>query len=152
MKFLCDQMLGSLAKWLRIFGFDTFYANADITDNELLDLAKQESRVLLSRDKIIVTRAGKKSIKSVYVESTNLDEQLKMISKLFAINTHEVLSRCIICNSLLMLLKKVDVHQNVPKKIYNSQDTFWYCQNCNKYYWMGTHYDAMIEKVKKFIK
>ena len=41
MKFLCDQMLGTLAKWLRLLGFDTFYASSDISDDELLKLAKE---------------------------------------------------------------------------------------------------------------
>ena len=51
MKFLCDQMLGTLAKWLRIYGFDTFYANRDISDSELLDISKKENRILITRDK-----------------------------------------------------------------------------------------------------
>jgi uncharacterized protein with PIN domain len=38
MKLLCDQMLGTLAKWLRIMGFDTFYANAETSDEDLLKI------------------------------------------------------------------------------------------------------------------
>ena len=43
MKFLCDQMLGTLAKWLRIYGFDTFYANSETGDDELLRIAKKRT-------------------------------------------------------------------------------------------------------------
>ena len=50
MKFLCDQMLGSLAKWLRILGFDTFYARRDLQDEDVLNIAKKENRVLITRD------------------------------------------------------------------------------------------------------
>ena len=42
MKFLCDEMLGTLAKWLRIYGFDTFYANNEMNDDELIETAKKE--------------------------------------------------------------------------------------------------------------
>jgi len=54
MKFLCDQMLGTLAKWLRIYGFDTFYANYKISDEELIKISKDEKRVLISRDKELI--------------------------------------------------------------------------------------------------
>ena len=49
MKFLCDQMLGSLAKQMRIFGFDTYYANGDIQDSELIEIAKKQKRILTTR-------------------------------------------------------------------------------------------------------
>ena len=51
MKFLCDRMLGTLAKWLRIIGFDTSFADANIEDEKLLRLAKDEERILITRDK-----------------------------------------------------------------------------------------------------
>ena len=43
MKFLCDRMLGTLAKWLRIYGFDTFYANSETDDAKLLEISKNTS-------------------------------------------------------------------------------------------------------------
>ncbi len=50
MKFLADNMLGSLARWLRFLGFDTAYPDV-LTDKDLKELARQENRVLLTRDK-----------------------------------------------------------------------------------------------------
>ena len=56
MKFLCDQMLGTLAKWLRLLGFDTFYANDEIKDDILLLIAKKENRAIITRDKELIFR------------------------------------------------------------------------------------------------
>ena len=69
MKFLCDQMLGTLATWLRLFGFDTFYANAEMDDDELLKIAEKENRVLITRDKELIIRAKKKNIKVIESKS-----------------------------------------------------------------------------------
>ena len=49
MKFLCDQMLGTLARWFRLFGFDTFYANSEISDDEVLKIAETENRILITQ-------------------------------------------------------------------------------------------------------
>ncbi len=81
MKFLCDQMLGTLAKWLRLFGFDTFYANAEMDDEELLRVADEENRILITRDKQLIVRAIKKNLQIVEMTLTDIDEQLKRVLK-----------------------------------------------------------------------
>jgi uncharacterized protein with PIN domain len=43
-------MLGRLARWLRVLGFDTFY-DAAIADPDLVAIAAREQRVLLTRDR-----------------------------------------------------------------------------------------------------
>ena len=48
MKLLCDQMFGTLAKWLRLLGYDTFYASNTITDDELLRIAAKDHRLLIT--------------------------------------------------------------------------------------------------------
>src|SRR5215207_8725140 len=48
--FLADAMLGRLARWLRVMGFDTAYDPA-LTDPALVALARRDGRVLLTRDR-----------------------------------------------------------------------------------------------------
>ncbi len=50
MKLLCDHMLGSLARWLRLMGYDTAYPEPG-PDRDLIDRARKEGRILLTRDK-----------------------------------------------------------------------------------------------------
>jgi len=69
-------MLGTLAKWLRIYGFDTFYAGSEADDNEILRIAKKENRTLITRDIELVYRAKRENVKVIEIKSTDLDEQL----------------------------------------------------------------------------
>ena len=78
-KILCDQMLGTLAKWLRILGFDTFYPDYELSDIEILDIAKKEKRIIISRDKELIIRAKKNKIKNFEMKLTNLDSQLNLV-------------------------------------------------------------------------
>ena len=152
MKFLCDQMLGTLAKWLRLFGFDTFYANAEISDNELLDIAKKEDRIFISRDKQLIMRGRKKNLQVVKTTTTDLDEQLRQVLKNVKIDEKTVLSRCSLCNTILDDIKKSDVKDKVPKRIFENNEKFWFCSKCDKTYWMGTHYDKIMLKIDEIKK
>ena len=152
MKFLCDQMLGTLAKWLRLFGFDTFYANAEISDYELLDIAKKEGRIIVSRDKQLITRGRKKNLQVIKTTSTDLDEQLRQVLKNAKIDETAVLSRCSLCNTVIDEIKKTSVKDKVPTRIFESNEKFWLCPKCNKIYWSGTHYDKIMMKINEIKK
>ena len=67
MKFVADGMLGKLARWLRMMGHDVIYS-VEFNDSELLELAKKEERVLLTRDLELYKRAIGKGIDAYYVE------------------------------------------------------------------------------------
>ena len=150
MKFLCDQMLGSLAKWLRLFGFDTFYATAEMDDDELIRVAKKEDRVVITRDKELMSKMKKQKLPIIELNITDVDEQLKIVLKDVSIDQKIVLSRCSVCNTILNEITKKDVKGKVPERVFENNDKFWFCSNCNKIYWMGTHYDKIINKIKKF--
>jgi hypothetical protein len=152
MKLLCDQMLGSLAKWLRILGFDTFYANAEITDEKLLHIAKSENRTIISRDKELILRGEKQKLNVIEIKTTNLDEQLNQVLKYVDIDEKLALSRCTICNTLLEDIEKSKVEGKVPRKVFANNEKFWFCKNCNKFYWIGSHYDNILDKINKRYK
>jgi uncharacterized protein with PIN domain len=149
MKFLCDQMLGKLSRWLRFFGFDTLYIKGDVDDDELLRIAEKEERVILTRDKQLIIRVIKRKLDFIKINSINLDDQLKSVFKIIKFNENIILSRCSICNSILIKIDKKDVKNRVPFNIYNRMNDFFYCEYCNKIYWMGTHYDKIINKIFK---
>ncbi|HDO19185.1 MAG TPA: hypothetical protein ENG74_00490 [Thermoplasmatales archaeon] len=149
MRFLCDQMLGTLAKWLRLLGFDVYFANRVERDDELLEIAKKENRIILSRDKQLVKRARKRGIEAIDVEDRDLDEQLRKVTSLFPIDEESVLSRCSVCNEILVEIDKKDVEGKIPKKIFESHEEFWYCKRCKKIYWKGSHWDKISEKIDK---
>ena len=152
MKLLCDQMLGSLAKWLRLLGFDTFYANAEIMDDELLDIARRDHRILITRDKELIQRAKKKNVEVIEITSIDLDQQLQRVLQHFQIKDSTILSRCTLCNSLLKEVEKNDIIGKIPEKVLEQHDRYWVCSTCNKIYWSGSHYQNIIEKIKNITK
>jgi uncharacterized protein with PIN domain len=147
MKFLCDQMLGSLSNWLRFFGFDTVYIKNEIDDDALLNIAEKEGRVILTRDKELIIRANKKKLNVIDINTIDLDDQLRNVLRNIEIDKKIILSRCSICNSLLKKINKKEVKNRIPSKIYNSKDDYFYCEKCDKIYWMGSHYDKIIKKI-----
>jgi uncharacterized protein with PIN domain len=152
MKVLCDQMLGSLARWLRLFGFDTFYANSEMEDEELLKIAKKEDRVIITRDKQLIARGKKEKLSVIEVNTTDLDEQLNLVLKNVDIDQKAILSRCSVCNTILDEVKKSEVKGKVPAKIFERNEKFWFCEKCDKFYWMGSHYDKIINKIDEVKK
>ena len=149
MKFLCDQMLGTLAKWLRIYGFDTYFPKTEIDDKKLLEISKKENRILITRDKDLIYHARRENIEVIEIDKIDIDEQIAIVIKNFKVDNSKILTRCLLCNSLLNDIKKEKVKDKVPIKVFNNFDRFWFCKNCNKIYWKGSHYDKMIEKIQK---
>jgi len=151
MKFLVDQMLGTLAKWLRLFGFDTYYATQEISDDELLKIAKKEQRVLITRDKELHLRAKKKKISTIFTQSISLSEQLHLVFQSYPKIIDEInpLSRCSLCNTSIIPIKKEKAQDKVPQRIFQHHSEFWYCPTCKKIYWQGTHFDKILHKINK---
>ena len=143
-------MLGSLAKWLRIFGFDTLYPDATMNDDSVLQIAYQEQRLLISRDKELLIRAKKALIPILEIRTTDLTEQLQQVLKVIPLNEEKILTRCTICNTLLRSIEKEGIKEQIPEKVYITKNEFWICPVCSKYYWMGTHYENMREKINAF--
>ena len=147
MKILCDHMLGSLAKWLRIFGFDTVYPDATTDDDMILQIAKKEKRFLISRDKELLLRGKKAQIDVIEIHTTNLTEQLTQVLSTISVDSKQVLTRCTLCNTPLVSVGKKGIESHIPPKVFETRNDFWFCSVCKKYYWMGTHYENMIEKI-----
>jgi uncharacterized protein with PIN domain len=148
-KILCDQMLGTLAKWLRILGFDTFFPDNEISDIEILYIARKENRIIISRDKDLINRAKKERIKNLEMKFTKLDLQLNLVLENLGFSQERFLSRCTICNTDLEKVDKKIMKKKVPKRVFENNEIFWYCPKCSKYYWMGTHYEKMIERINE---
>ena len=151
MKFICDDMLGTLAKWLRIFGYDTLYGAKN--DDDLLKISKQDNRVLLTRDKNLYERTKNQS-SCLYIKSMSLHEQLVLVLKKtgITISRDKMLSRCLICNIPLENKKKSEIRKDVPPYPFQYHEKFWKCPVCNRVYWKGSHWENMYIRIKKILK
>jgi len=143
MRFLCDHMLGTLAKWLRFLGYDTAYPEA-LDDTGLKSLALREERVLLTRDRELSGRVPG----SAYVESDDPDEQLVQVARAFRLTAESALTRCSVCNVPIEAVAKEEVRDRVPPGVYDRQREFSRCHRCGRLYWQGSHFDHVLTKVR----
>ena len=149
MKFLIDAMLGKLARFLRMFGFDTIYANdleeffelSPVPDHKLIDYAKKNERIIITKDlplhKIFKER-------SVHLKGEGIYNYLNQLNKTLNLNFNFKIkqARCSICNSKLKKVKNKDfIKDLVLEETFKHHDEFYQCLNpqCKKIYWEGSH-------------
>lgn len=141
--FIVDHMLGSLARWLRMLGYDSRYEK-DLADNEIIEIAEREERIILTRDKDLA-----KSSHGFFVSETSLDEQLLAVKEAFGLKFHPDGIRCSVCNGRLIEVDPREIEDDVPQKPLESCSKFWRCGDCEKIYWDGTHWDRILGKFKE---
>jgi uncharacterized protein with PIN domain len=142
MKFIADIMVGKLAKYLRMAGYDVIYMN-DASDDEIIKIARKTNRVVLTRDSLMLERKDFKNgnIKYLHIKDVKLKNQLEQVKSELGLSLEPNLIRCIECNRKLVKVKKEDIKNKVPPYVYKTQENFLYCKKCDKYYWRGTHYN-----------
>ena len=152
-RFIVDGMLGSLARKLRLYGFDTIY-DTSIHDHDMIKIAYSQNRVLLTADRELFGRAVKKNIDSILVMGANDAERLACIFTALAIRADKIdpeRSRCPACNGTLALTDKPSVSKKLPSRIIERHQEFYACSNCGKLYWKGSHW-RRIESLAKEVR
>jgi len=141
MKFIADIMVGKLARYLRMAGYDVAYFN-DAPDDMILKIAREEDRIVLTRDTLMLKRREFKNgvLRSVLIKDDKLKEQLMQVRSELKIKLEPDLARCLVCNDLLIKAKKENIAGKVPPYVYRTQENYMYCSKCGRYYWRGTHY------------
>jgi uncharacterized protein with PIN domain len=141
--FIVDRMLGSLARWLRMLGYDSHYDKI-LSDNEIIGLARKEKRKILTRDRELAERGG-----GFYISSTELEGQLVAVAKEFSLTYRPDRMRCSICNGALQKIDAVSIKDKVPQKSFESAKEFWRCDSCRKIYWDGTHWKGIMDRFER---
>jgi len=145
-QFVVDSMLGRLARWLRILGFDTWYFR-EIDDRELLKLHAETGRVLLTRDTRLIQCRGVGH--HVLVRSDGWEDQLRQVVAALSLDVcpDRMLTRCLLCNLPLEKLAPQEAYGRIPDYVAGSTSAFRGCRSCDKVYWAGTHRKRMEEVV-----
>jgi uncharacterized protein with PIN domain len=147
-KFVADAMLGSLARKLRIFGYDTVYFK-DGGDKALEALARGEKRVILSSDKPLIKHSRSEGLPALLVEGRS--DRTRLLCVLGQVGPEMDLgvgkgraSRCAVCNGELEVVGKlVAAAEAVPPKVLARHRLFYRCASCSKFYWRGKHWERL---------
>lgn len=146
-RFVADAMLGKLARWLRLLGYDTLYMND--TDAAIAYTARSESRVLLTRDRALARRRG---LETVLVQSSSLQAQLVQVVEWAAAQSTGsprcLPPRCMACNVPLEPVPRSVAAAHVPPYVARTHELFHRCPECGKIYWQGSHWRNMAHLLK----
>jgi uncharacterized protein with PIN domain len=148
-KFILDAHLGKLAKYLRMLGFDTLYQN-DFGDREIIEIALQENRIILTRDKGLLR--SKKVNHGFYVRETEKHAQLIEVVKKFDLYSQfKSFTRCMTCNESLVQKEKQEIEDKINFDTARIFNKFFYCPLCEKVFWKGSHFERMEKLILSLI-
>lgn len=162
-KFICDAMLGRLAKKMRLLGFDVIYHNGE--DREFARRAVVEKRIPITRDTQVAQYKifRRHGLPVIFPTSDDYHVQLEEVISCLTSLGYQVESvlaerktRCSLCNLELSKIRKLSACARVPAFVYLTSEDFYICAKCSRIYWQGTHV-ASYEKdlnigLKKFVK
>jgi len=150
LKFITDGMLGKLTRWLRMLGHDVKYSPS-LNDEQLIEIAKKERRILLTRDLELYRKAAVQGINTFFVESTTEAKKLADLAKRFNIKLEfdVTVSRCPKCNTRIKVVPKERIVGRVPERTASYYNEFWECPGCEQIYWQGAHWGRIQATLKE---
>jgi uncharacterized protein with PIN domain len=146
-RFIADGHLGTLARNLRLLGFDVAY-DQQAQDRQLLSVMEQEDRALLTRDRRLLMHAIVRHGYCPRSQNTD-DETIEVIRRFDLFDFIAPFTRCLRCNAPLQKVAKADVVEKLEPltKIYYEQ--FRRCTGCGQVYWAGSHFSKLQHRLEK---
>jgi uncharacterized protein len=149
-RFIADNNVGKLARWLRLIGYDTLLLKQK-DDGQMIKIALSESRVILTKDAQFMKRRlvtnGK--LKTIHIKQDDPRLQVQEVVRTVKLNYHfNPFSLCLECNQALIPRDKEEVKGLVPTHVLETQTQYTECPACHRIYWPGTHWQAMAKKLQ----
>lgn len=151
-RFVAESTLGRLAKWLRLAGLDTRLDDTTPDPSHLLQIARSENRIILTRTKSVHEIAGGQE--SLFIHFNTPMNQIHQVMRHFKVQQRVLrpLTRCTLCNHLLARVDKTAVQGAVPEHVWINQDRFMTCRLCRRIYWPGTHASHINELIELWFR
>jgi uncharacterized protein with PIN domain len=141
-KFAADRMLTRLARWLRLMGADVICDQA-LSGAQLLRLAREQGRPLLTRDKRLRTAPD-----VLYIETHLFRDQVREVMERYPFDPRRfAFTRCANCNQVLKQVPRGTLAHRVPPFIYATHETFAVCEQCNRVHWKASHVERALREI-----
>lgn len=146
MRFLCDEMLRGLGRWLRAAGYDTIIAGGGVPDSVLAARCVEEDRVLVTRDRQLAATAGN-TARVVLIAADGIDASARALRNAVEIDwLHAPFTRCTIDNTPLQRAPAA-LATLVPARSRVAGDPLRLCPDCGRLYWPGGHVRRMQQRL-----
>ncbi|HVK56962.1 MAG TPA: Mut7-C RNAse domain-containing protein [Burkholderiales bacterium] len=146
-RFLCDEMLGRLARYLRAAGYDTLLASGGLPDREWLIAARASDRYFLTMDREVLNHKAAAGI-AVLFPHGDLDKLARILDERFGIDwLARAFTRCLVDNSLLVPVTVAE-HQLLPSVV--DTTSALRCPQCQRLFWAGSHYRGMLARMTRW--
>lgn len=146
-RFILDVHLGKLARELRMLGFDCRYEK-DFNDEQIIEIGVSERRIILTRDVGILKNS--KVEWAHWMRNTDIILQVREVIEVFELkNKIHPFSICLKCNGRLIPVEKEKVLEDLPPRVRIYQTQIYQCEKCKQLFWKGTHYEHMINRIRK---
>lgn len=140
MRFLCDEMVFRLARLLRAAGYDTYLASDGQPDDELLEIARTEARVLVTRDRRLAARAHPAA---VLIEGRGVAEEARSLRRAVPVDWRLApFTRCVVDNAPLRTARPAEVAR-MPPEAQATAGPLRACPACGRLYWPGSHVERI---------
>jgi uncharacterized protein len=140
-RFVADAMLGRLARWLRVLGFDT-RCDPALHDEALVRLSEAEGRILLTRDRHLLRERRPRDAIEI-TSDRPLDQLCALVKQLELQPPRELFTRCMLCNAPLDDVSVTDATELLPPRARELGGTVRRCPVCGRVYWPGSHVRRM---------
>ncbi|MDX1250836.1 MAG: Mut7-C RNAse domain-containing protein [Gammaproteobacteria bacterium] len=146
MKFLCDEMLKRLGRWLRAAGYDTVIEGDGVSDRDLIQRAVREGRLLITRDRKLMEFREAPGV-VILLRSNAVQDCIQELTGRLGIDwTFQPFTRCLVCNTPLTEAAP-EQWCDVPHRSRVTINHLFYCPQCGKVYWEGSHVRRMHGKL-----
>ena len=149
-RFAADAMLGRLARWLRVLGFDTSY-DTELADPVLVRIANEEGRILLTRDRHLLRELQPLRVHEVRQDEP-LDQLRDLVTALELPAPAELFIRCMLCNiALPPPLDDEQADRLLPPGVRGIPGPVRRCPVCGRVYWHGSHVRRMRDALQRAV-
>jgi uncharacterized protein with PIN domain len=146
-RFVAEPMLGKLAKWLRVMGYDVFYQRS-YSEGDVNRLLAEGRRLLSRRLEATARHSG-----AILIRSDHVGEQLKELWNLGCLKSDrsKFFTRCLRCNVPLKEADPEAAGSTLPEYIYHENALgIHYCPECGRFFWPGSHRDRMLKQLTEW--
>jgi len=145
-RFLCDEMLGRLCRYLRAAGYDALLANGGRSDAALLRQCREEGRYFLTQDQLVQEHKAARGV-ALLLPQGDLDRLAAALGAHFRLDwLAHAFTRCLEDNTPLVAADSA-ASARVPADALRPDEPLCHCPACARVYWRGSHYKRMRAKL-----